>query len=110
MKLANRHLWLFARIELGISRAEFNSMSPADWRVACKLWVQRETRKQKQADILVARLAMFNNWATVPRKKTDKLPDLVEFLPRYGKKKDPVKRRLTDTELQRKTEQIFGHG
>lgn len=82
-------------------------MTPADWVVAVKLWVVRETRKRDQADQLVARLAWFNNLATVPRKPTDKLPELADFLPKYGKKKGAVTRRLTDAELQRKTEAIF---
>lgn len=107
MKLAARHLWLFARIELGISRVEFNAMTPADWRVAMKLWMSREMRKQKQADQLVARLAWFQNLASVPRKPTDKLPELSDFLPKYGKKNTEATRRLTDAELQRKTEAIF---
>lgn len=111
MKLATKHLWLFARIEMGISRAEFNAMTPADFRVAVALWKQRETRKMRHADALVARLAWFQNLSTVPRKLGDKLPKLDDFLPVYGKKKSDATRRLTDVELQRKTEAIFSqHG
>jgi hypothetical protein len=49
VKLAAKHYWLFARVELGLSKAEFNAMTPAEWRIAIKLWVEHEKRIRGKA-------------------------------------------------------------
>lgn len=107
MKLALRHYWLFARIELGLSRAEFNALTYADWKVALKLWNAREQRKQRREDELVARLALFINLSVVPRKPGAKLPQLSDFLPKYGKNGARSDGRPSNKELIEKAERFF---
>lgn len=104
MKLALRHQWLFARIELGLSRVEFNTLTPADFKVAIKLWEEKQKRERKRQDELVGRLAMFVNHSVVPRKPGDKYPDVTDFMPSPSKKA----KRLSGKELQSKTEQMLG--
>lgn len=108
MKLALRHQWLFARIELGLSKEEFNALTPSDFRVAVRLWSARETRKARREDELVARIAFFNNLSSVPRKEGDPRPSLTDFLPRYGKKKAKTREVLSSAQLLAKTRAIFG--
>lgn len=105
--LRSNTLWLFARIELGISKAEFNSMTPHEWRTAMGVWMDREKRKAAREDHLIARLALFINISTVPRKKGDKLPVLSDFLPVDAKTARKDSRTLTPLEVLRKAQQLF---
>lgn len=100
-KLAIRHQWLFGRIELGLSKTEFNALTPADFKVAVELWADKQKRIRDREDELIGRLAYFINLSTVPRKSGDRLPSISDFMP--YKKRQP----LTERELRKKFERVF---
>lgn len=92
--------WPFCRIELGLSRAEFDRLTPREFVEMIDLWKQREERLDRRTARLCLAISL-----TIPRRDGAELPTEETFMPK-PKEEIPQPVQLSDEELQRIFESI----
>lgn len=87
--------WPFCRVELGLSRAEFDRLTPRTFMEMVELWKKREERLDRRTARICLAISL-----TIPRKEGTPLPNEDTFMPRVATV--PQRVELTDEEIYEK--------
>ncbi len=76
-----RNSWPWARVNLGLTKAEFGALTPAEWDAMLEVWMERERARVERENRLVARLCLAVN-LTIPRSPGSQVPTEDDFMPK----------------------------